>query len=90
MSERKHPTTLANTSRRQVIASVAMAFGGLVVSSKIGGQTQQEAMKETPRTSANQTRTSLHQEIDFKASPQRIYEVLLDSKHFAAFTGMPA
>ena len=36
------------------------------------------------------TRTSLHQEAEFKANPQRIYEVLLDSKQFAACTGMPA
>jgi activator of HSP90 ATPase len=26
----------------------------------------------------------------FEASPQRIYEALLDSKQFAAFSGMPA
>jgi activator of HSP90 ATPase len=35
-------------------------------------------------------RTFLHQEVDFKATPQRIHEILLDSKQFAAFTGMPA
>ena len=32
----------------------------------------------------------IHQEIDFKASPQRIYEALLDAKQFAAFSGRPA
>jgi activator of HSP90 ATPase len=47
-------------------------------------------MKKTPSTAANQARTSLHQEIDIKSSPQRIYELLLDSKQFAAFSGMPA
>jgi activator of HSP90 ATPase len=30
--------------------------------------------------------TTIHQEEDFKATPARIYEILLDSKHFAAFT----
>jgi activator of HSP90 ATPase len=91
MGERENSATLSNIStRRQVIASVAIAFGGLAAGSAIGGQTQQPAMKEAPSTTANQTRTSLHQEVDFKSSPQRIYEVLLDSKQFAAFTGMPA
>jgi activator of HSP90 ATPase len=32
----------------------------------------------------------IHQEIDFTASPQRIYEALLDAKQFTAFSGMPA
>src|ERR1700688_1529787 len=32
----------------------------------------------------------IHQEIDYKASPQRVYKALLDSKQFAAFTGDPA
>jgi activator of HSP90 ATPase len=47
-------------------------------------------MKETPGTDANRTRTSLHQEVDLPASPKRVYEVLLDSKQFATFTGMTA
>jgi activator of HSP90 ATPase len=47
-------------------------------------------MKQVPATSANQARTSLHDEVELKAAPQRIYEVLLDSKQFAAFSAMPA
>jgi activator of HSP90 ATPase len=30
--------------------------------------------------------TAIHQEVDFKATPARIYEVLLDAKQFSAFT----
>jgi activator of HSP90 ATPase len=30
--------------------------------------------------------TTIHQEVDFKATPARIYEVLLDAKQFSAFT----
>src|ERR1700722_19314009 len=30
--------------------------------------------------------TAVHQEVDFKATPARIYEILLDAKLFAAFT----
>lgn len=33
---------------------------------------------------------TIHQEVDFTASPQRIYEALLDTKQFTAFSGMPA
>jgi activator of HSP90 ATPase len=33
---------------------------------------------------------TIHQEIDFNASPQRIYEALLDAKQFTQFSGRPA
>jgi activator of HSP90 ATPase len=36
------------------------------------------------------TSTSIHQEIDLKGGPQRVYEALLDSKQFSAFSGAPA
>jgi len=42
------------------------------------------------KTPADATRTSLHQEISFNASPARVYAILLDSKQFAAVTGMAA
>jgi activator of HSP90 ATPase len=32
----------------------------------------------------------IHQEITFKASPKRVYDALLDSKAFGAFTGRAA
>jgi activator of HSP90 ATPase len=34
--------------------------------------------------------TTIHQEIEFDASPQRLYEALLDSKQFTEFSGRPA
>jgi activator of HSP90 ATPase len=34
--------------------------------------------------------TFVHQELDFKASPERVYEALLDEKRFVAFSGSPA
>jgi hypothetical protein len=89
MSDRKNPPAVADAvTRRHVIASIAITFGSLVVGSRALGGTQ-PATKETPSTATNQTRTSLHYEVDFKASPQRIYEALLDSKQFAALTGRP-
>jgi activator of HSP90 ATPase len=80
-----HPFT-----RRQAIAGVALTFGSLAATLRALAIAQQPAVKEAPGTAANQKGTALHQEVDFKASPQRIYEALLDSKQFAAFTGMSA
>ncbi len=91
ISHRNKPCPLVTTtSRRQLIANATMALGGLATASRVSGKPQQPAMKETPSTAANQARTSLHQEIELKATPQRVYEILLDSKQFAAFAGMPA
>jgi hypothetical protein len=33
---------------------------------------------------------TIHQEIDFNATPQRLYEALLDANQFTAFSGRPA
>ena len=33
---------------------------------------------------------TIHQEIEFSASPQQLYEALLESKQFAEFSGRPA
>jgi len=32
----------------------------------------------------------IHQEIEFKTNPQRVYDALLDAKQFSAFSGAPA
>jgi activator of HSP90 ATPase len=75
-------------TRRQAAAGIALAAGSLVAARV--ARTQQPAMKETPSTGANASRTSLHQEIELQATPQRIFDVLLDAKSFAAVTGMAA
>jgi len=31
--------------------------------------------------------SAIHQEVTFKASPERVYAALTDAKHFSAFTG---
>jgi activator of HSP90 ATPase len=33
---------------------------------------------------------TIHQEVEFTARPQQVYEALLDEKQFAAFSGKPA
>lgn len=62
--------------------------GGLVGATRVLGSNP--PMTEAPSTGPNRARCTLHQEAYFDASPQRIYEAFLDSKIFAAFTGMPA
>jgi activator of HSP90 ATPase len=77
-------------TRRELITGATIAVGSLAVGLRLQAKTQQPSMKEPPATEENKERTSLHQEVDFKATPARVYEVLLDSKQFAAFSGMPA
>ena len=45
----------------------------------LGGATSLQAQTEKPGA-------SIHQEVDFKVSPARLYDALLDSKQFSAFT----
>ena len=38
----------------------------------------------------NQARTSIHYDLNFKVSPERFYDTILDQAKFAAFSGAPA
>jgi len=75
-------------TRRKAIAGVAIALGGIIAANHSEGQ--QSGEEEKPSTGANKLRTSIHQEVDLKAAPKRVFDVLLDAKQFAAFTGLPA
>src|SRR5476651_1105568 len=90
MSENSINSVQAGTSTRgQVISGAFVALGSLVTGSAAFGKTP-SAMTELPSTGQNRLRCFLHQEVDFKASPQHIYDVLLSSREFAAFSGAPA
>ena len=68
------PAGAANgLTRRQVVVGTAIGLGSL-------------AVLAAPARAAGAD-TSLHQELDFKTSPERVYEALLDEKQFSAFTG---
>jgi activator of HSP90 ATPase len=67
-----------------------MCAPGLAAGFDLWGSFRQQDMKQTPASEANNAGTSLHDKVDFKSAAQRIYEVLLDSKQFAAFTGLSA
>jgi activator of HSP90 ATPase len=87
-------SSIRQITRRQALtgtaAGIALSVSRLPALARQPASAQQPSMEQKPSTQANAMRTSLHQEIDLKATPERIYSVLLDSKHFAAFTGMPA
>lgn len=94
INERALSLVVKMATRRQALAGIGIAFGSLAATSTVWGRAQgQETggpMKTTPGSAASRDRTSLHEETSLKAAPQSIYEALLDSKQFAAFSGAPA
>ena len=80
------------STRRQALAALAaaLAAGSLTRAQAQQPTAQQPAMEEKPSSIANQSRTSIHYEIDFHPSPERLYQAILDQKQFAAFSGLPA
>jgi activator of HSP90 ATPase len=67
--------TLANGSgRRQAIAGMAMALGGIALVPTIAWAATDEEISHAAE--------SIHQEADFKASRKRVYETLMDAKQF--------
>jgi activator of HSP90 ATPase len=89
----RKPVTETNTvfgtkpTRRQIIASGTATMAGLAVGARALAQ---QSMKEEQSTGVDGAKTHLHQEVDLKATPHRIYEILLDSKQFTACSGEPA
>jgi activator of HSP90 ATPase len=75
MSERKNSNgQLDRPTRRQAIVGVAMACGGLALSSTKAWAGAEEEISHTAE--------SIHQEPVFKASRKRVYEALTDAKQF--------
>ncbi len=75
--QRNSPVT-----RRKVIAGGALALSGLALHGVRAAAEEKPAKSETIIATR-----AIHQEEDFNASPQRIYEILLDSKQFTACSG---
>jgi activator of HSP90 ATPase len=67
--------------------AVALIFGAAVTAH---GLIAQQATAEHTGTTAEPKSITIHQVVDFTASPQRLYEALLDAKQFTAFSGRPA
>jgi activator of HSP90 ATPase len=75
-------------NRRQLIAGGAKTLAGFAFGAASAGA--QEKIAEMQSAGPDKARTSLHQEVEFKTSPHRIYDILLDSKQFTAFSREPA
>ena len=73
--ERRNPAAPAEApTRRQILASAAVALGALALTS---GQVWAAAEEEISHTAE-----SIHQEAVFKANRNRVYEALTDTKQF--------
>jgi activator of HSP90 ATPase len=78
-------------TRRSAFAHIAAVLTTLAVSRHASAQQEPpEPTKEKPATGPNRLRTAIHQQVNLPATPERVCDVLLDAKQFAAFTGMPA
>ncbi|MGA7921185.1 MAG: SRPBCC domain-containing protein [Candidatus Acidiferrales bacterium] len=76
--------------RRRLLRGSVVAVAASFLDRASWARTRQQNMQQAPATAANSKRTFLHQETNFRATPQHIYSILLDSKQFAVVTGMPA
>ena len=75
MSDRNNLAALATgPTRRQLIAGVAISFGGLALGSTYAWAGADDGISRTAE--------SIHQEAVFKASRKRVYESLIDTKQF--------
>jgi activator of HSP90 ATPase len=72
--------------RHRMLWAVALS----VLSVGLRASAEDAAPKTQAPPSNAASRTSLHQELRFKASPQRLYEILLSSQLFTLVTGAPA
>jgi activator of HSP90 ATPase len=70
-------------TRRQLMTGGTMALAGLA-----SAQTQEAPGGPSEPKNIVPAR-AIHQEEDYKSSPQKIYEALLDAKQFSAMTGVP-
>ena len=73
-----------NSTRRQTISAIAATLAAIPLTRL---HAQQQATSEK---SAHQSLTAIHYQIDFAASPQRLYQAIIDQKQFTVFSGMPA
>ncbi len=75
-------------NRRRVLAGLAASLTTLAAAPR--SRAQRPAKVDKPANPAHQPLTAIHYEIDFKATPMRFYQAILDQKQFAAFSGLPA
>jgi activator of HSP90 ATPase len=79
------PAIAKACSRRRMINGSAIGLASVAIAAARTGLDQ--ASGETGDTNAITMAKAIHQEEDFKARPQQIYEALLDAKQFSTFSG---
>ncbi len=72
-------------TRQQALAGAAIVMGSIATGAAVRAGTQ--AMQASKR---GDTQTALHQERNYRVSAKRIYDALLVSRTFAAFSHAPA
>ena len=72
---------IANFSK--VVALIATLY---FLPLSVLSQMKQDTMRQHSNTSVPLKSITIHQEVDFKASPEQLYKALLDSKQFSEFT----
>jgi len=77
-------------ARRQFILGAALVIGSLGVEAARAQANAQQTASTAPISAADCKRTTLHQVVDLNATPDHVYEALLDSKQFTAFSGAAA
>ena len=81
-------------TRRGMITSAAIAVGSLASgAASLAGPRQEQQQKmqaEAMSSGVEGLLTYLHQEVEIRTNPQRVYEALLDSAQFGALTKMTA
>ncbi|HZL27714.1 MAG TPA: SRPBCC family protein [Acidobacteriaceae bacterium] len=85
MTRSKSQVFTGKTTRRRLLAATPLAVAGLVINASA-----QQPMAQIPSTAEDSKKTALHQEVELKAPATRVYQILIDSKQFTAFSGAPA
>jgi activator of HSP90 ATPase len=86
MSRSNSQVSAGKTTRRQLMASGSPTATDLLVTAA----SAQQPMAQIPSAAEDNKKTALHQEVELKAPATRVYQILIDSKQFAAFSGAPA
>jgi activator of HSP90 ATPase len=88
-----HPRSAAGVelcTRRLVAGGLIGAVSLVTLPAGAQGRTYSTAPDASPPSGASDVHAWLHQQVDFRATPPRIYEALLNSRQFTAITGEPA
>jgi activator of HSP90 ATPase len=81
------PPNASSPTRRTLMGGATLAVAAAAAGAHAAPATP---MAVKPSGAETRTRTALHQEVNFDASPAKVYAALMSSKAFADFTGMPA